>query len=324
MNVSLPNFSPEMDVLEGYLQSVFSNARGLTREAGEYVLEKRGKSLRPRLVLMAARCEAPVSREVLPVDEPVLRMAACVELLHTASLLHDDVVDNAATRRGRPSVNARFGADVSILLADFLFSQAFQMIAPFAGSDALSLLCEATRKMSESELRQIELRGEMPVREDYFRIIEAKTASLFSACAEIGALLANVPPERRRALAEFGRLLGMVFQIADDALDFTADSPEWGKEIGNDLAQGKKTLPLIHTVESASPQDREYLLAQLQNGRKIEHILPYIHKYNGIQHALETAREYARQATALAPLFAPQSAIPHFQNLCDFALERNH
>jgi len=318
----LLEFPEELIAVEETLHGIFENTRGLIHEAGEYVLEGRGKSLRPRLVFLSARANAPDIAIVK--DAPVLRMAACVELLHTASLLHDDVVDNASLRRGRPSVNAQFGADVSILLADYLFSKSFELVISCASTEALGLLCETTRKMSASELRQIELRSEMPTEEDYLGIIESKTASLFATCAELGALISAAPDAQRRALAEFGCNLGMVFQIADDALDYTAADPQWGKSVGGDLAQGKPTLPLIHTFEAATSIDRANLQRYLRNGCELSDILPLIEKYQGLEYARATAQRYAADAMERTTIFAPGAARAPFESLCAFALERGY
>ncbi|HBF35594.1 TPA: hypothetical protein DDW35_13615 [Candidatus Sumerlaeota bacterium] len=318
----LLEFPEELIAVEETLHGIFENTQGLIREAGEYVLEGRGKSLRPRLVFLSARVNAPDI--IIAKDSPVLRIAACVELLHTASLLHDDVVDNATLRRGRPSVNAQFGADVSILLADYLFSQAFQLIISCASVQALSILCETTRKMSASELRQIELRSEMLTEDNYLEIIESKTASLFSACAELGALISNAPEMQRAALAEYGRNLGMVFQIADDALDYTAADPQWGKSVGGDLAQGKPTLPLIHVFETATSIDRANLQRHLRNGCELSDILPLIEKYHGLEYARATAQRYATNALENASNFASGAARVPFESLCTFALDRGY
>jgi len=315
-------FEPEIQQIDRITRETLSTTRGLAREVAGYIYQGGGKNLRSRLLLLAARSDAPFSRAPLSEDEPFLRMAAGVEILHTASLLHDDVVDKAHTRRGRPSVNAHYGEDVAILMADLFFSLAFEIGVGLGNLEALALICRTTQRMCESEIYQIEKRNGILTEGEYLKIIESKTATLFATCAELGAILAGASQERRAALAEFGRRVGMAFQIADDTLDYTASSDLWGKPVGNDLAQGKQTLPLVHVFEKAEPADRETLLHQLRNGRSMESVMPLIHKYGGLEYAAEKARSWAQEAGEMVPTFAPDGAMEQFIAYCRFAVER--
>ena len=262
------------------------------------------------------------SRALGVLGDRALRAAACVEMIHCASLLHDDVIDKAPLRRGRPSVNAKYGDDVAILVADLLFSQAFDLAISTIEPDVLRLACRASRMMCESEIFQIEKREVVLTEADYLRIIEAKTASLFSACAEIAGVLSNTTAERRDRLARFGFNIGMAYQITDDALDYSAESSQWGKQVGNDLEQGKLTLPLVYTLDQATPADREALLEQLRNGREMSEVLAAIEKYHGLEYAYDRAREYARQASELTSSLGLPSSEQKFHDLCRFVVDR--
>ena len=251
-------------------------------------------------------------------------MAASVELIHLASLLHDDVIDKTMVRRGRPSVNARYGDDVAILMADLLFSHAFDLALSALEPEVVRLICQATRAMCESEMFQIEKREAVLTPENYYYIIRSKTASLFSTCAQLGGVLAGVTKDRCENLARFGELIGMAYQITDDVLDYTATPERLGKPHGNDLAQGKQTLPFVYTCQEASPEDREFLLSQLHNGRQMAKVLPLIEKVGGLDYAHRKARDFASQAEALVPAFESNASEPIFRKLCQYVVDRTY
>lgn len=324
MTSKLLHFQPELQAMEAVINQATAFSNDLATQGATYATRQSGKYLRPRLLLLALRARAPFSAKTSPEDEPAIRTAACVELLHTASLLHDDVIDHAQERRGRASLNAQYGDNVAILVADLLFAQAFEVIRPLRNYDLIELLGETTRKMCQSELEQIAKKDQILSEQEYLSIIEGKTACLFAACTRFGALLRKSAPEEANALAAFGHNLGMAFQIVDDTLDYTATSENWGKDRGNDLAQGKQTLPLIHTISQASPSDRNQILKEMRNGRQIHNILPVIHQYGGLDYAESKARNYAEKARELIAHFAPKAAAPHFEAICAFACERDH
>jgi octaprenyl-diphosphate synthase len=290
-------------------------SHGLLNEVLDYVHRGRGKKLRARTILL-------VSQGMGVLDDRALRAAACVEMIHCASLLHDDVIDEAPLRRGRPSVNAKYGDDVAILVADLLFSQAYDLALSTVEPEILRLVCRASRLMCESEMFQIEKRQDILTEEEYLRIIEAKTASLFAVCVEVGGVLSKVSPERRSRLARFGSNIGMAYQITDDALDYSAESSRWGKQIGNDLERGKLTLPLVYALEQACPADRRVLIDQLRNGRDINRVLPVIEKYRGLEYTYRRARQFAREAHELTPLLGLSSSVDRFHDLCHFVVDR--
>ncbi|MBN1866193.1 polyprenyl synthetase family protein [Candidatus Sumerlaeota bacterium] len=324
MERSFFDFRSEIAQVERHIREAATADVRLLNEAIDYIAPEKGKKLRPRLVLSAAYSLLDADEPTPEFADTAIRVAAAVELIHTASLLHDDVVDRAEMRRGRPSVNARFGDNVAILIADLLFSHAFDLVLSSLEPEAMRLVCRATREMCESEIRQIERGPDVLSEADYYQGIRAKTALLFSVSAELGAILARASVERREALARFGIEVGMAYQICDDVLDYTAGDGRWGKGVGNDLAQGKQTLPLIRALDVASDEDRQYLLSQLRNGREMHKVFPVIQKYRGIEYATDKAREFAARAGEVLSLVHPGSGEDLFRDFCRFAVDRSY
>lgn len=289
----------------------------LLREVAAYMNFTGGKMLRPRLLIL-------VGRSFGVVDERVLRAASAIELIHVATLLHDDVIDKSDLRRGRASVNAKYGDDVAILMADLLFSKAFDLALSVIEPDVLRLLCRVTRQMCEGEMFQIEKRGTILSEKDYFQIIEAKTAGLFSVTSAIGGILCNLPASRQSALEQFGMKVGMAFQIVDDVLDYTGNDAELGKGVGNDLERGKQTLPLVRAFELASRDDREELLRCLNDGRQMSQVLPVIQKYDGLGYSTGRAKAFVDDASGLISSLGLSSFSDHYQALCSFVVDRTH
>jgi octaprenyl-diphosphate synthase len=233
--------------LEGWSRS----ANPLTAEVSRYVLRKKGKRLRPALVLLTSRLFRAVSEEGV-------FLASLVELIHTASLIHDDIVDKAETRRGAESVHRRWGPNVTVLLGDYLYIKSIGLSLKSRHDRIIRLLADVSARMIEGELDEYSLGGDLTITEDqYFEIIDKKTASLFAACCRIGAVLGDAPPAEERSLAEFGRNLGLCFQVTDDLLDFTGNEQALGKPVLSDLAEGRVTLPLIRALSADGRPHRE-------------------------------------------------------------------
>ncbi|HYR39678.1 MAG TPA: polyprenyl synthetase family protein, partial [Methylomirabilota bacterium] len=235
----------EMRAIEEAIARQLDSPVSLIREMGDFIAGAGGKRLRPILLLMASR--------VAGYSGPrAVRMGCVVELLHTATLIHDDVVDQAPLRRGRPSANARWGDDASILVGDHLYSKSFALMVEDGTAAVLETLARATVSMTEAEVLQLECKRSGSTSEaDYLRIITQKTASFISACCRIGALVAGAAEQQVEALTRYGLDIGIAFQLSDDSLDFVADQGRLGKAIGADLKEGKRTLPLIATLERA-------------------------------------------------------------------------
>jgi octaprenyl-diphosphate synthase len=231
----------EMSLVEEEFERQARSNIQVVNYLGEYLRSSGGKRVRPALLVLTNNAAGGVGR-----DENVIRMATVMEMLHTATLVHDDIIDNADLRRNRPSINARFGNQTAVLMGDWLYMSAFETALRERSLEILDILTRLTRKMTEGELIQMTMIGRSDITEaDHFDILKRKTAYLFSACCEIGAILAGAPRESQSAMRDFGLDLGIAFQLADDLLDLTADDETLGKAAGADLLEGKVTLPLI-------------------------------------------------------------------------------
>ncbi|GAC1505769.1 MAG: polyprenyl synthetase family protein [Candidatus Dormibacteraceae bacterium] len=255
-----------------------------------------GKRLRPALVLLSARCGHYDLERVIPA-------AMAVELTHAATLVHDDVIDRAPVRRGRPTVAAALGDEPAIVIGDFYFAKAYEHAARTDSTEVVGLLARTVMEICAGEVRQQEIRYRYSTEAgEYMQRIEAKTATLLAACCEIGALLGGLPLDQRSALHEYGRLLGLAFQIADDVLDYMASEGEIGKPIGHDVAEGFATLPLMLAKQDQAISGR--LERLLQDGRKLsaqeaEEVVEIVRASSAPQHALERAKEHASAANQL-------------------------
>lgn len=231
----------EMEFVEAeFARQVYSNVQ-VVNSLGEYVRSSGGKRVRPALLILANYASGGNAS-----SESVIRLATVMEMLHTATLVHDDIIDNADTRRGKASVNVHFGNQSAVLMGDWLYMSAFETSLKERSLEILEILTHLTRKMTEGELVQLTMIGNTEITEDeYFDILRRKTAYLFSGCCEIGGILAGAGAEQQAALRDYGMNLGVAFQLADDLLDFTADEQALGKAAGADLLDGKLTLPLI-------------------------------------------------------------------------------
>lgn len=270
----------------------------------QYLQSGGGKRLRPILVLLAGRLFGESS-------PGLIRMAAVVEMIHTATLVHDDVIDVAKTRRGRPSINVVWGNHTSVLAGDWLYMQAFQVALRERSFPVLDLLINLTQMMVEGELLQLDRIGKIGVSEaDYMELVDRKTASLFSACARLGATISGAEEAAESRLGEYAWNLGIAFQLIDDVLDFTSREKILGKPVGNDLREGKVTLPLIYALESAVPEERRQVETVLSDGNydqvpfiKILHILQ---RHGGIERARDRAQAFTEKARAIIGEF-PES-----------------
>ncbi len=270
----------------------------------QYLQAGGGKRLRPILVLLSGR----LFGETTPA---LIRMASVVEMIHTATLVHDDVIDLAKTRRGRPSVNVVWGNHTSVLSGDWLYMQAFQVAVRERHFPTLDLLIGLTQMMVEGELLQLERIGKIGVTEaDYMELIDRKTASLFSACAKLGAMSARAGDEAENRLGEYAWNLGIAFQLVDDILDFTSREKILGKPVGNDLREGKVTLPLIYALEAADGEERKLIETVLADGNYDQvpfgKILNLLKRHRGIERAQERAQEFTEKARTIIAEF-PQS-----------------
>jgi octaprenyl-diphosphate synthase len=287
-----------------------------------YLQSGGGKRLRPMLVLLA-------SKLVGGVTDGSIRMAAVVEMIHTATLVHDDVIDTAKTRRGRPSSNTIWGNHTCVLAGDWLYMQAFHIALRERNFHVLDLLIALTQMMVEGELLQLELIGKINISEaDYMELVDRKTASLFSACAKLGALTGGADEATEARMGEFSWNLGIAFQLVDDVLDFTSHEKVLGKPVGSDLREGKVTLPLIYALEDATAEERNMVEAVLKDANydrvAFAKILGMIERHRGFERVRERAQAFTDKARSIVTEFPESPYQRALTALTDLVTERDH
>lgn len=277
------------------LENMTSEVPLIPQLAG-YLIAAGGKRIRPLLTIAATRLFDEQT-------ERPFRLAACVEFIHTATLLHDDVVDESDQRRGRAAANVIFGNQASVLVGDFLFSRAFQLMVEDGSLDVLRILSSASAVIAEGEVLQLSIQNDLDTTiAQYERVIASKTARLFAAACEIGPVIAGMNTQQIKALHDYGHALGMAFQVADDVLDYQADEAELGKAIGDDFKEGKMTAPVIFALEAADASERAFWVRTFENKNVSDEDLAtaqrLIRSHKADQRALQLAQDYAAQARA--------------------------
>jgi octaprenyl-diphosphate synthase len=289
---------------------------------GQYIRTSGGKRIRPAVLLMASRLAGYSG------DRGAL-YAAVVEFIHTATLVHDDIIDDSDLRRGRLAVHSRWGNDITVLLGDYLYIKSMALALTYDSLDLVRVLCDVTLHMIEGELYQLTKNGDADItEEEHFDIIRRKTAFLFGGCAQIGGMLGKVPTDREQALREYGFNLGIAFQLVDDLLDFTGDSGAVGKPIGSDLREGKVTLPLIHLQRQASDGVaarivRDTIASRTVTGEQWGELLHSLKTHASIDYAYRRAVEYAERAKTPLYSFPPSSERDALLALPDYVLARD-
>jgi len=264
----------------------------LVETISQYLVDSGGKRIRPLLVLLAAKCCDYQGKDHI-------LLATIIEFLHTATLLHDDVVDMSELRRGRSTANAVFGNAPSVLVGDFLYSRAFQMLVDLGDLRIMAIMASCTNQIAEGEVKQLTNARNPDLTEQQYRdVIQAKTAILFEAAAETAGILSGVNESQQQALKDYGAHLGMTFQLIDDLLDYDGETEEMGKNVGDDLAEGKMTLPLIHTLQNSSPEDAELIRnAVLENrASDAEKIIALVKNSPALSYTLDKAEQEANKA----------------------------
>jgi octaprenyl-diphosphate synthase len=289
---------------------------------GQYLQEAGGKRLRPSLLLLS-------SKLIGDGGESAIRMGAVVEMIHAATLVHDDVIDTAETRRGRPSANVQWGNHTCVLAGDWLYMQAFQMALRERNFHILDLLIGLTQLMVEGELIQLERIGRIDVTEaDCMELVDRKTACLFSVCAKLGALVAGADSATEERLGEYAWNLGMAFQLVDDVLDFTAREKTLGKPVGGDLREGKVTLPLVYALEQAPAEERRFVERVLADRHyenvPFRQVLLMVEKYHGIERVRERAQAFTDKARQLINEFPESPYQRALYGITDLVTERDH
>ena len=294
----------------------------LIHKMTNYHLKSGGKRIRPLLTLAAAKLCGYIdgNRDV--------NLAACIELIHNATLLHDDVIDDSELRRGIKTSNTIWGNQSSILVGDYLFSRCFEMMVTDGSSEILKLLSSTSSKIAQGEVLQLEYKGEIDIlEENYFDIINSKTAALFAAATKAGACIANRNKKEKDSLESYGRNLGLAFQIADDALDYYSTKTIFGKEIGKDFFEGKVTLPIIFLCQKANTKEKLFLekIFKKKNRSKLEfnETQNLIKKYSSIDSCFKRAEHFVNISYNALNIFNPSKEKTVLQNLTSFSLERS-
>jgi octaprenyl-diphosphate synthase len=311
----------DLDRVEEEFERRIQSRVALIPEMGKYIQKSGGKRVRPAVLLMAARLSGYTG------DRAVLN-ASVVEFIHTATLVHDDIIDGADVRRGRLAVHSRWGNDITVLLGDYLYIKSMAMALTQDSLEIVRLLCDVTLRMIEGELYQLTKTGDVDITEDdHFEIIRRKTAYLFGGCAQIGGVLGGVSKEQEHALREFGFNLGVAFQVVDDLLDYTADETALGKPVGGDLREGKVTLPIIYLLQRGG-QDADNLIRTVVADRAVSkdqwrQITSLLREHRTPDLAYAKATEYANRAKDALDVFPPSRERDALKSLADFVLARD-
>jgi octaprenyl-diphosphate synthase len=312
----------ELELVEQRISSESVASVEAVTAIGQYLQSAGGKRLRPALLLLSAKLAGNGGRTAV-------QLGAVVELIHAATLVHDDVIDAAQTRRGRPSTNFKWGNHTCVLAGDWLYMQAFQIALRERNFQILELLIGLTQMMVEGELIQLERIGRIGVTEaDCMELVDRKTACLFSVCARLGALAGNADAQLQEKLGEYAWNLGMAFQLVDDVLDFTAREKTLGKPVGGDLREGKVTLPLVYALECASPGERRLVEVILQQRSYDEvpfaRILALLEKYRGIERVKERAQTFTDKARNIIGEFPESPYQRALMTVTELITERDH
>jgi octaprenyl-diphosphate synthase len=309
----------DMKAVDAVIRERLHSEVVLVRQVSEYIINSGGKRLRPVLVILSAGCfgyQGKAHHE----------LAAVVEFIHTATLLHDDVVDESDLRRGKETANALFGNAASVLVGDFLYSRAFQMMVSVDNMQVMQILSDATNVIAEGEVLQLLNCHDPDIdEENYLRVIRYKTAKLFEAASRLGAVIGGGSPAQEKAMALYGMHLGTAFQLVDDVLDYSGNSGETGKNIGDDLAEGKPTLPLLYAMKNGSPAQAAAIRRAIENGGldEFQTVLQAIQETGALRYTQEQARReiaIAKSALDALPDSKHKSALIQ---LSDFAVDRS-
>ncbi|QDF99650.1 octaprenyl diphosphate synthase [Azoarcus sp. DD4] len=310
----------DMNAVDAVIRQRLYSDVVLIRQVAEYIIHSGGKRLRPALVLFSAGAMGYSGTRHH-------ELAAVVEFIHTATLLHDDVVDESELRRGNKTANAMFGNAASVLVGDFLYSRAFQMMVGVDNMRVMQILADATNIIAEGEVLQLLNCHNADVEvEDYLRVIRYKTAKLFEAASRLGAVLGGADEALENSMAAFGMHLGTAFQLIDDVLDYSADEADTGKHLGDDLAEGKPTLPLIHVMQHGTPEQAALVRGAIESGGRDDFaaVLQAIQQTDALEVTRRHAREEANRAISALSGLPPSIFKESLLQLSDFAVERNH
>ncbi len=309
----------EIKEFAGFFKNAMRSNVTLVDTIARYIVKQKGKRIRPVVVFLAAKACGEI-------NQSTFRGATLVEILHTATLVHDDVVDDADTRRGLASINAVWKNKIAVLMGDYLLSTGLMISLNHDDVYFLKVTSDSVRRMAEGEILQIQKSRELNiVEETYLKIISNKTASLLSTCSEIGAASTTEDPVQRKRMKEYGENVGMAFQIRDDILDFTSRKSILGKPIGGDMKEKKITLPLIHALQQSTKQDSRKVLKMIKNGtssKDVEFIVDFVRQNGGIEYAEKRAHDYGNAARECLKPFPDTDAKQSLEMFIDFVMDR--
>jgi len=312
--------APDMAAVDALIRARLASDVVLINQIADHIVSAGGKRLRPMLVMLAGRALGGAGPEHH-------QLAAIIEFIHTSTLLHDDVVDESDLRRGRSTANALWGNAPSVLVGDFLYSRSFQLMVELDRMAVMRILADTTNRIAEGEVLQL-LHVHNPDTDEaaYLRVIERKTAVLFAAGTRLGALASDADEELQQRLYDYGMQLGYAFQIADDVLDYAADAADLGKNLGDDLAEGKATLPLIHAIAHSDPATRARLREIVEHGDAgaMPEVLAAIRATGGLEYSRRRAAEYAEAAERALDGLPENDAVAALRGLARYAIERTH
>jgi octaprenyl-diphosphate synthase len=312
--------SDDMAAVDRLIRDRLESEVALIRLIAEYIIGSGGKRLRPALLILAAKACGYSGQSHID-------LAVVIEFIHTATLLHDDVVDESELRRGRKTANGEFGNAASVLVGDFIYSRAFQLMVTAGNSSVMKVLADATNTIAEGEVLQLVNTHNSAIAEaDYLRIIRSKTAKLFEAAAQIGAILGEVSEQHQQSLARYGMHLGTAFQLVDDVLDYSGDAVSTGKNLGDDLNEGKTTLPLIHVIQHGSLEHAAIVRQAIEKGGRdgFVDVLDAIKSTDALSHANRVALKEVERARAAIVDLPPSIFKDCLLKLALFAVERDN
>lgn len=313
--------APDLQQLNAILRAELNSDVELINQIGDYLIAAGGKRLRPMLVILVAQALGAQA----PEQHTAASMAAIIELIHTATLLHDDVVDESEQRRNRKTANALWGNAASVLVGDFLYSRAFQMMVRLGQMRVMTIMADTTNAIAEGEVLQLIHRRDASIsRQQYQEVIKRKTAVLFEAACRLGAVSMGADTKLETELASFGLNLGFAFQIADDLLDYTGDAAVIGKNLGDDLAEGKTTLPIIFASQRAEAEDLQLIERAMRGGERdlLPELIRIMRETDALEATLDVAREFAEQAVACLSGLPEGPAKSALLGLAHYAVER--
>ncbi len=310
----------DLEATDQFISHQLQSDIPLIDELVRYILQCGGKRIRPLIVLLSARAFNHN-------DEHHIQLAAAIELMHTATLLHDDVVDNSTLRRGRKTAHMIWGNEASVLVGDFLYSRAFQLVVRVNNPVVLNIFADTTNLIAEGEVMQLlNCRNPNTTEKNYFDVIERKTAKLFEIASQLGPAISTPEKKFLEMMQKYGMHLGVAYQLIDDALDYRASSEETGKNIGNDLSEGKPTLPLIYALHHASDAEKKLIHDAIQNcsSTHLEKIIDIIESTKAIEYTAQAAKHHAQQAISVLNHVPESPYRKALRELTEFVVERNY